>query len=557
MPQAGLRNAFNLLALALCVPVLVRAWTLKRKEFLAAGSLMAAGLIVSCVAGGEGWRYVLSSGVFRSRETHVDRNLVQSRKQHVKILFYEDAADATVSVEEWDATTNSVGISLRINGKPEASSKGDLGTQMLLGHLPMMLRPESKDVFILGLASGISASAFLAHPVDHIVVADNCAPVLRAVHLFNPWNRGIATNPVTRIWLEDARTVLKLQSQQYDVIVSEPSNPRFASVGSVFSREFYQIAANRLKPGGLMVQWFHVYEMHDGIVDLVLRTFGSVFPSMEIWDSGAGDVILVGSQQPFDSSLEHLRIACGREMVRHDLAAIGIDSPEALLARQFASQRTAYAIAGPGPIQSDNFPVLEYEAPLAFFIGATASSVTRFDERTWQVALASPEKRAVLSKLSDRSLQAVFEYSSINQELRQAISSRLPGAARTSGPVDPLIPCIFRAPRAPGEVQFPPSAGEVLKTLVLDQLALQQNTPDWATHVQSIRQAAQANSTGTNAELHRIMIHSVAAAVRASLVNNDLNGAKELLALGQRLSPQLAEFDYLARLHERANQPMN
>src|SRR6185369_5220824 len=89
---------------------------------------------------------------------------------------------------------------------------------------------------------------------------------------------------------------------------------------------------NRLKPGGLMVQWFHVYEMHDGIVDLVLRTFGSVFPSMEIWDSGAGDVILVGSNQPWDSSVEHLRVAYGREQVRQDLAAIGVDSPEAFLA---------------------------------------------------------------------------------------------------------------------------------------------------------------------------------------------------------------------------------
>ena len=132
----------------------------------------------------------------------------------------------------------------------------------------------------------------------------------------------------------------------------------------------------------------------------VRRTFGSVFPSMEIWDSGAGDVILVGSNQPWDSSVEHLRVAYGREQVRQDLAAIGIDSPEAFLARQFASQRTAFAIPGPGPIQSDNFPVLEYEAPLAFFIGATASGVIRFDERTWQLALAAPEKRAVLGQLA-------------------------------------------------------------------------------------------------------------------------------------------------------------
>ena len=552
MPRAGLRNAFNLLALALCVPVLIRAWSLRSKAFLAAGSVLAAGLIVSCVAGGEGWRYVLSSGVFRNRETKVDSGSLQARKKTVKILFYEDAADATVSVEEWDATAHSVGISLRINGKPEASSKGDLGTQMMLGHLPMMLRPESKDVFILGLASGISASAFLAHPVDHIVVADNCAPVIRAVQLFNPWNRGVATNPVTRIWLEDARTVLKLNPQQYDVIVSEPSNPWFASIGSVFSREFYQIAARRLKPGGLMVQWFHVYEMHDGIVDLVLRTFNSVFPSMEIWDSGAGDVILVGSNQPWDSSLEHLRTAYEREMVRKDLAAIGIDSPEAFLARQFASQRTAFAIAGPGPIQSDNFPVLEYEAPLAFFIGATASGIVRFDERTWQLALASSEKRSVLSQLSDRSLQAVFEYSSINQELRQALSTRLPNATHSNSGADPLVPCIFRPAHAVADIQFPATAGDELKVLLHAQLGLLRDGPDWTEHVETIRRTLMAGLADKSAEMRRAAFRSVAAAVRACLLHNDLVKAREMLTLGQQLGPENSEFGYLERLYERA-----
>jgi len=66
---------------------------------------------------------------------------------------------------------------------------------MMLGHLPMMWRPESKDVFILGLASGISASAFLAHPIDHLVIADNCAPVIRPSSGLTP---GIAASPPTR-----------------------------------------------------------------------------------------------------------------------------------------------------------------------------------------------------------------------------------------------------------------------------------------------------------------------------------------------------------------------
>src|SRR5262249_40248044 len=114
MPRAGLRNAFNVLALALCVPVLFWAWSLRRKIIVTTGWLLVAGLVWSSVAGGEGWHLVMSSGVFRARETRVDPGAMELRKREVKILFYEDAADATVSVEEFHPTTDSVNLSLRI-----------------------------------------------------------------------------------------------------------------------------------------------------------------------------------------------------------------------------------------------------------------------------------------------------------------------------------------------------------------------------------------------------------------------------------------------------------
>ena len=159
---------------------------------------------------------------------------------------------------------------MRINGKVDASSKGDAATQLLLAYLPLMANPGSKDVFCFGMGSGITAGATLNYPIDHLTVAENCAPVLRAAKLFDPWNNGVLTNSRARIYHEDARTVLKLSPKRYDVIISEPSNPWMVGVASVFTREFYQLAASRLKPGGIMTQWFHNYEMDDRNVNVVL-----------------------------------------------------------------------------------------------------------------------------------------------------------------------------------------------------------------------------------------------------------------------------------------------
>ncbi len=72
-------------------------------------------------------------------------------------------------------------------------------------------------------------------------MAENCEPVIRASHCFTNWNRNVLEDKRVNLWREDARTVLKLDPQLYDVIVAEPSNPWTAGIGSVFSREFYQI----------------------------------------------------------------------------------------------------------------------------------------------------------------------------------------------------------------------------------------------------------------------------------------------------------------------------
>ena len=561
MPHAGLRNAFNILAIALCLGVIVFGWGSRKPVFIGLSALLAGGLIFSSVSGGAGWRYVMSSGVFRSRDPVVDPNEMSNRKKQVKLLFYEDAADATVSVEQFEGNSGSTELALRISGKPDASNRGDLSTQLLLAHLPMMLRPESKDVFTFGLGSGITAGAFLGHPIEHLTVAENCAPVISAAKFFTPWNRGVITNALTRIRLEDARTVLKLNPQNYDVIVSEPSNPWFASVGSVFSQEFYQISAARLKPGGFMVQWFHVYEMHDGIIDLVLRTFQSVFPFMEIWDSNGGDIILIGSSQPWSCSLDKLREGYSRKEVRQDLASVGLSTAEALLARQFASQRTAFAIPGNGPIQSDGFPVIEYAAPLAFFIGAPATRITRFDERTWQSGFASPEKRTALMNLSDDSLRAAFTNSTPNAELRTIINSRLrPRHDMSQTPVAAAVPCLFQPTTMPVEEQFPPKASNDLKQLYRSRAALQLQGADWAEQVQTVRRIllTQVSSGSTNS-VGRIGAHFGGVAARVLMIHHEWAPAKEMLDLGFKFFPDEPELAYLARLWEReaaAGQPM-
>jgi spermidine synthase len=540
MPLVGVRNAFGVLALTLAVAAMVFAWRCRWRA--GAGAALGVGVfaISLFVFGNEGWRYVISSGAFRSRELAFDPDIMSLRKQHLRILFYEDGPDATVSVEQGDGVGSPAERGIRVNGKPDASSRSDLSTQLLVAHLPMLARPGAKDVFIFGLGSGISAGALLSYPAERITVAENCEPVIRASQYFTNWNRRVLDDPRVRLWREDARTVLKLNPQNYDVIIAQPSNPWTAGIGSVFSREFYQYAARRLKPGGIMAQWFHVYEMHDGIVSLVLRTFASQFPFVEIWDPGNGDIVMLGSMQPWPGRPDIGQQSFSLAGVRADLASIGIPSPEALLARQLASQRTAFAIAGDGPVQSDLFPVLEYAAPRAFYIGINARMFEHFDERTRQQLLAPPDKVATLRALSAQDVRSVFfPFSTVNEELLAS----LPGL-RT----DPTRPCVFNtnAPR----FHLPPAPAEnPTDAATLNRAAgLLGGTPEQQREAIALMQSiVEAPAAATN----QTLAAWTSLAATAALGIGDLKEAARLADLTLKQNPADPQAPFLLRIIAR------
>ena len=480
MPAVGLRNAFGVLATLLAVVALFVAWRRSWRAGMIV-PLAAAALSVSLFfCGGEGWRQVISSGIFRLRETTFVPHLMRIRKETMKLLFYKDAPDATVSVELGGGMITPHSVGLRINGKADAGTDIDLCNQLLLAHLPLLVKPDAKDVFVLGFGSGMTAGAVLSYPVNQVVVAENCEPVIRASKFFADWNRHVLDDPRTRLRQEDARTVLKLSPQQYDVIITEPSNPWTVGVGSVFNRDFYELAARRLKPGGIIAQWFHLYETEDSIVELVLRTFTSVFPNVEIWDTGSGDMVMLGSLQPWRSGPDVFRKGFENDRVRTDMGMIDIQSPEALLARQLASQQTAFAIAGAGPVQNDLFPILEYTAPPALYTGDRSRMLDRFDERTRRQLLAPSDKRAILESLPTSQVQLILgDFSTINGELYGCAF----GNPTTAG-----VPCAFQTPSpAPppasdgsmvSAAEHAFAAGNLEQAGQLAALALQQNPGD-------------------------------------------------------------------------------
>jgi hypothetical protein len=562
MPQIGLRGAFAVLGVLLAGAVFVFA--LFNRRLLIGGLATAAtcGLLYASFSGGEDWRIILSGGIFRLENMDFSapvsplQAFFDYRRHNATILFYRDAADATVSVESDPMADGSQDLALRINGKVDASATQDRPTQLMLANLPLMARPESKNVFCFGMGSGITAGAVLDYPVTNLTIAENCEPVLEAAKLFAQWNRGVCTNDRTHIYHDDARTVLKLSSQKYDAIIAEPSNPWMAGVASVFSREFYQLVASRLKPGGLMTQWFHIYEMDDQTLFLVLRTFASVFPKMEIWDLGDNDIILLGSQQAWETGPEIYQKVFALERPRAALASIGLLTPETVLARQFASQSTAFAIPGPGPTHTDDHPILDYQAPKAFYLYRSRGGINDFlnyDERTWQTEIAPRWKDEALSHLDFKDLEPLFHhaYGSGNDQLQIYLDNCFQGDTRSFTVGDRVMPCVFRPPDPHLLIYAAPGVQTnlLVKQLYIDEAALacggtidQSNALANLVGILDHVKGYQSGKTAWPAD------HYAAIAARASFKQGNKDQAINILQRGLEMEPNSKELAYLLRV---------
>lgn len=282
------------------------------------------------------------------------------------VLFRKDGRHFTVGVMR-----NPTGdVVLSVDGKTDASnSPVDMPTQILLGHLGPLLHPGApKSAVLIGLGSGVSLNTLLMHPELREVRAVEVEPaVVEASRFFKPFGGGVPEDPRARVVVDDARQVLRHLDEPVDLIVSEPSNPWMAGVSHLFTREFYSLARRRLKPQGLVVQWLHFYLMSPDDFRLALRTFTEVFPHSSLWWTAAGDVLLVGGEQPLHVPLEDLKKRLAAPVVAASLRRIGLDQPYTLLAHCILSGQSLREYVGAGPLHTDGHPRLEFSLPATLF----------------------------------------------------------------------------------------------------------------------------------------------------------------------------------------------
>ncbi len=218
-----------------------------------------------------------------------------------RLLFlHEDAAGGITSVVEepprqpGERPTRT----LLTNGKFQGNDAGEVPAQIGFALTPILHAPRLEDALVIGLGTGTSAHVVEAAGFHRVDIAEIAPGIVEAAtRCFGHINGHVLSRPSTRLLLEDGRNVLLLRERRYDLISMELSSVWFAGSTNLFSREFYELAATRLKEGGVFQQWIQLHHIGIGELRSAMATIRAAFPEVSLWVVG-GQGIFVASSGP-------------------------------------------------------------------------------------------------------------------------------------------------------------------------------------------------------------------------------------------------------------------
>jgi spermidine synthase len=313
----------------------------------------------------------LASGVFR----YVRSDLPEDQR----IYFYRDGKTASITVYGDQGST----LTVLTNGKPDAtlhyephSPSMDESTMVLSGALPFGFKPDARLIANIGMGSGLTAHTVLALPQVQQLDSIEIEPAM--VEASKKFGHRVArahTDPRSKIHIEDAKIYFSINNKQYDIIISEPSNPWVSGTSSLFTDEFYHQIKRYIVEDGLMVQWIHLYENNMNLLTSVLKAIDKNFGDYALYLTNHLDVLIIARKTGLVGNIDADFLI--NSEFKTELKRINVLTVSDLHHRLLLSKANMTGILRESgvPVNSDYFPYLDLNAHKAFYMGQTINTL--------------------------------------------------------------------------------------------------------------------------------------------------------------------------------------
>ncbi len=300
---------------------------------------------------------------------------------------------------------------MRLNNHYVLGDTRSIAVEQIQAHLPLLLHPAPRATFLLGMGTGITAGAALAHPIEQLVVTELVPDVITAARAaFAPFTGELFGDRRVRILPEDGRGYLAGTREQFDVVAADLFTPWHAGTGSLYTVEHFRNVRDRLRPGGLFAQWLPLYQLSETEFYIIARTLQAVFPQVTMWRgdfSPSGPIVaLIARSEP--GPMDDAVVARNVRRLGAEGAGASPHGPH-MAGLFYVGNLTALdPVLRAYPLNTDGRPVIEFLAPrteAGLAPRLTGLRLARFYDRV--VAAVPPERDPFLAGMRADELKYV------------------------------------------------------------------------------------------------------------------------------------------------------
>ena len=286
-----------------------------------------------------------------------------------EIIYYDVGRSSTVLALE-DKNDERF-IYIRNNGLPESSirKKGVPlinSNAVLLSNLPVIARPNAKEMLIVGFGGG--------------VVAENIPPSIESVEILELEHKVIEANKSissirandpfedsrVKIIYNDARSALQLTDKKYDIIVSQPSHPWTAGASHLYTQEYMQLVEDHLGSDGVFLQWMNYSFTDEFLLRSLASSLAHTFDYVRVYQFAQGPLFFLASNSQLEVEKNILRNH-GRPLSEFPdyYQSIGLGTVEAVLAGLVMEDAQVRDFSKLGKVITDDFNIFGTRSALS------------------------------------------------------------------------------------------------------------------------------------------------------------------------------------------------
>ncbi|HNF61130.1 MAG TPA: fused MFS/spermidine synthase, partial [Rhodocyclaceae bacterium] len=284
LPTVGALGGIKVLAvlaMGLAVCIVIGAGLMRERVLVALGG-MAALCVVAAPTDLDYTR--LASGA----------NVYFQPQHWGRVIDHAESADGgltSVHVTLQDGGTTMK--TLTTNGKFQGNDSGEVEAQIGFALVPLAENPRRDDALVIGYGTGTTANTLKHAGFRQIDVVDLSRDVIRLANAhFAHLNERVTEAPGVKLHIADGRNYLLLQHRQYDLITVELTSIWFAGAAASYNREFYQLARQRLRPGGVLQQWVQLHHLSGQDLLALLASVRSEFADVKVFHFGGQGMIV-------------------------------------------------------------------------------------------------------------------------------------------------------------------------------------------------------------------------------------------------------------------------